>query len=102
LSRSLTIAPAALRDLVNVRDWLRQPGAGIVARRKLQNIRAAIRMLRQLPCLWAYGDHPQIREIPVEGYRVLYEIRPDTGDSRTAGNVVVLRVFGPGQHRRTV
>jgi plasmid stabilization system protein ParE len=102
LSRNLTIAPAALRDLAGVRDWLRQPGAGIIARRKLQNIRAAIRVLKQMPCLWAYGDHPDIREIPVEGYRVLYEVKPDTGHSQTAGDVVVLRVFGPGQDRRAI
>jgi hypothetical protein len=33
------------------------------------------------------------------GYRVLYEVYPDTGHSETAGDVRVLRVFGPGQSR---
>jgi hypothetical protein len=36
------------------------------------------------------------------GYRALYEIVPDTGRNRTAGNVRVLRVFGPGQDRTTL
>ena len=36
------------------------------------------------------------------GYRALYEVTPDTGHNETAGNVLVLRVFGPGQDRRTL
>jgi hypothetical protein len=36
------------------------------------------------------------------GYRVLYEVDPDTGSSATAGDVRVLRVYGPGQDRRRV
>jgi len=36
------------------------------------------------------------------GYRAIYEVDPDTGQNRTAGDVVVLRVYGPGQHRRTL
>ena len=40
-----------------------------------------------------------MRERPVEGYRVAYEVRPDTGEDRTAGDVTVLRVWGPGQDR---
>jgi hypothetical protein len=33
------------------------------------------------------------------GYQALYEVLPDTGRDETAGNVLVLRVFGPGQSR---
>lgn len=41
-----------------------------------------------------------MREVPVAGgYRVIYVVTPDTGDNATAGNVEVLRVFGPGQNR---
>jgi hypothetical protein len=30
---------------------------------------------------------------------VMYLVEPDTGRNRTAGNVLVLRVYGPGQSR---
>jgi hypothetical protein len=63
-------------------------------------IRDAINQLRQHPCLYPVIEHPGTRELPCEGgYRALYEVRPDTGRSETAGDVVVLRVFGPGQSR---
>ena len=29
----------------------------------------------------------------------MYEVHPDTGDNESAGNVRILRVFGPGQDR---
>jgi len=99
LIRSVTISPEAAADLIAARRWLLQPGAGQVARRRLRNIRGSIRALRQAPCLWAIGDHPDIREIPVEGYRVLYMVEPDTGSNETAGDVIVLRLFGPWQER---
>ncbi|HUB15921.1 MAG TPA: hypothetical protein VMB34_28505 [Acetobacteraceae bacterium] len=34
------------------------------------------------------------------GYRALDEVHPDTGRDETAGDVTVLRVYGPGQDRR--
>ena len=34
-----------------------------------------------------------------ERHRVIYRVQPDTGLSATAGDVLVLRVFGPGQSR---
>jgi len=97
--RSVTISPEAAADLIAARRWLLQPGSGQVARRRTRNIRSSIRALRQAPCLWAIGDHPDIREIPVEGYRVLYSVVPDTSSNDTAGDVEVLRVFGPWQER---
>lgn len=97
--RSVTISPEAAADLIAARRWLLQPGSGQVARRRLRNIRSSIRALKQAPCLWAIGDHPDIREIPVEGYRVLYMVEPDTGSNDTSGDVIVLRMFGPWQER---
>jgi hypothetical protein len=42
-----------------------------------------------------------VRELPCPGgYRVLYRLDPDTGSNDTAGDIRVLRVFGPGQNRR--
>ena len=38
----------------------------------------------------------------IEGHVVIYEIHPDTGRDTTAGDVLVLRVFGPGQSREVL
>jgi hypothetical protein len=44
-----------------------------------------------------------VRELPCDGgYRAPYRVIPDTGRSETAGDVLVLRVLGPGQDRGTV
>jgi plasmid stabilization system protein ParE len=97
--RTLTISAAAARDLKAARKWLRQPGAGETAVKRLSSIRSAIKELRQYPCRWPEGEHQGVRERPVEGYMIMYEIHLDTGDNRTAGDVQILRVFGPHQLR---
>jgi plasmid stabilization system protein ParE len=98
--RKLIYAPRALADLDVIRRWETQPGSGPAARRRLMAIGTGIRRLRQHPCLYPVGDHPGVRELPCEGgYRVLYEVHRDTGRNDTAGEVRVLRVFGPGQSR---
>ncbi|MDR3535472.1 MAG: type II toxin-antitoxin system RelE/ParE family toxin [Acetobacteraceae bacterium] len=100
MPRKLRYTHRALADLDAIRLWQTQPGAGLAAVRQLIAIRAAIRRLRQDPCLHPCGDHPGVRELPCEGgYRVLYQVDPDTGRSASAGDVMVLRVFGPGQSR---
>lgn len=35
----------------------------------------------------------------VQRHVVIYEVNPDTGSNATSGDVVVLRIFGPGQSR---
>jgi len=45
------------------------------------------------------GDHPGVRDVPVEGYRIMYEIHPDIEDDAAASEVRVLRVFGPHMTR---
>ena len=100
MARRLTYANRALADLDGITRWLTQPGAGQTARRLMSAIRADIRRLALDPCLHPAGQHPGIRELPCAGgYRVLYRVSPDTGRSNTAGDVLVLRVFGPGQSR---
>ena len=45
-------------------------------------------------------ESPGFREAPLTGgYRVIYQVDPDTGRNDTAGNVLILRIFGPGQSR---
>ncbi len=74
-----------------------------MARRKLTAVWAAVERLIERPCLYSVGEHPGVRELPCpHGYRVLYELYPDTGVNMTAGDVRVLRVFGPGQDRGTL
>lgn len=66
---------------------------------KWKLVRQSIRNLKDSPCRWPEGDHQGVRELPVAGYRVMYEIDPDTDDNETAGDVRLVRVFGPGQSR---
>jgi len=93
------LSPAALRDLDQAKRWLRQPGAGDAAKKKLRKIRAAILQLGETPWRWPVGDHPGVRDVPVEGYRIMYEIHPDIEDDAAASEVRVLRVFGPHMTR---
>jgi plasmid stabilization system protein ParE len=86
-------------DIGAMRRWNTQPGAGPMAKKRIKTVLAAIRQLARNPCLYAKGDIPGTREMIIEDHVVVYEVDPDTGRSRTAGNVLVLRVFGPGQSR---
>jgi plasmid stabilization system protein ParE len=102
MSRKLQLSDKALDDLEAVRLWYRQPGAGRVAKRRTQAIAAAIRRLRQHPCRYARADRRGTRQMLIEGHVVIYEVHPDTGRDTTAGDVLVLRVFGPGQSREVL
>jgi len=68
-----------------------------VAEAKLKAIAAAIQGLLKHPCLYRRSEHGGRREMIVRGHLVVYRLRPDTGSNQTAGDVEVLRVFGPGQ-----
>jgi hypothetical protein len=64
------------------------------------SIRLAIRGLREHPRQFPVIEHPGRREFTSGGgYRVVYRVDPDTGDNETAGDVLILRIFGPGQSR---
>ncbi|HWD60612.1 MAG TPA: type II toxin-antitoxin system RelE/ParE family toxin [Stellaceae bacterium] len=100
MPRRLLYSPRALADLAALYRWQTQPGSGTSALRRVKSIRQAIRRLRLHPCRHPVGEHPGIRELPCNGgYRVLYRVVPDTGRDETAGDVQILRVFGPGQSR---
>jgi plasmid stabilization system protein ParE len=103
VKRRLSFTERARDDLEAVQLWLTQLGSGPSARRLLAAVRADIRRLKTYPGLYAPGAHNGVRELPCAGgYRVLYRVTPDTGHSDTAGDVLVLRVFGPGQSRNVV
>lgn len=102
MSRELIYAPEALADLDAATAWLIQPGSGLAAWRRLAAIWATIERLREHPCLHPVMDYPGVRELPCTGgWRAFYEVEPDTGSDATAGDVVVLRVYGPGQDRES-
>ncbi len=101
MPRTLIYAPRARDDLEAITRWLTQPGSGPRARRRLAAVWAAIERLCEHPCRNPIGQHRGVRELPCSGgYRALYRVHPDTGRDETAGDVRVLRVFGPGQDRR--
>lgn len=103
MPRKLDYTEEAIDDLDAIRRWLTQPGAGSRARHELATIRADSRRLQQSPCLYPIGQHLGVRELPCAGgYRALYQIRPDTGRNDTAGDLLVVRVYGPGQDRGTL
>lgn len=99
MPRQLRYTDDAIRDLEGVRRWQFQPGSGPAAIRRVKAIQAAIRNLKRMPCLYAAVDHPGVRELPCEGHRVMYVVEPDTERNDSSGDVLVLRVFGPGQSR---
>ncbi|MDR3506723.1 MAG: type II toxin-antitoxin system RelE/ParE family toxin [Caulobacteraceae bacterium] len=99
MPRQIRLSETAKADLLAARQWLTQSGAGGRAKARLRRITEAIKDLRRHPCRWPVGDHPGVRERPVEGYRLMYEVAPDTGNDRSAGDVAVLRMFGPFQDR---
>jgi len=100
MPRNLGFTDKALADLDAVKLWLTQPGSGPRARRRLAAIWSAIEGLREHPCRYPTVQHPGVRELPCDGgYRALYQVHPDTGRDETAGDVRILRVFGPGQSR---
>ena len=100
MPRRLLFTDKALGDLDLIGRWQTQPGFGAAAIRRLKAVRAAIRRLKQHPCLYSFGEYTSVRELPCDGgYRAVYRVDPDTGRNETAGDVMVLRVSGPGQSR---
>lgn len=93
------LSDSAVADLDEIYRWQAQPGAGMAAVRRLRAIGAALRRLRRAPYLYQIGERPGTREATAGGHRIVYRISPDTGSNTTAGDVLVLRVFGPGQRR---
>jgi plasmid stabilization system protein ParE len=99
--RRLRFSARALEDLGRIHRWYSQPGAGQIARRRLAQIKADIRSLQKNPVMWPRREQGA-RELNTEGHTVVCTVTPDTGDRRTAGDVIILRVFGPGQDRSSL
>ncbi len=98
MPRRVTTAPEAVRALGEARSWLLQSGSGPVGAKRWQSLRDARRTLRAHPYLGRPSEeHPGHRQLVMSGYRLLYRVDPDTGDSDTAGDIRIVAVFGPGQ-----
>jgi len=96
--RTVELTKAAADDMNDARQWLHQPGAGAAARQRHQVLSRAIRTLRTDPMRYRRDlEDERLRIISVEGYRIIFTVVPDTGDNRTAGDVTVLAVLGPGE-----
>jgi|SRR5579883_827136 plasmid stabilization system protein ParE len=101
MARKLEYSPFAVEDLRQMRRWMSQPGAGPRAKMRARRIAAAISELRSDPTIWPKGDEPGTRQFVVEKHVVVYSVVPDTNDRHAAGDVYVLRIYGPGQSRET-
>jgi hypothetical protein len=97
MPRRLRHTAGASSDLDEARRWLpTQLRSAAAARQPLAAIRADILRL-------AVGEHWGVRELPCTGdYRAPDRVIPDTGRPDTAADVLVLRVFGPGESRAQI
>jgi plasmid stabilization system protein ParE len=91
--RAVWLSNAAVRDLESVREWLTQPGAGIVAATKLADLLESLAELPDTAMRYPIDpDRPSHRYVAQDGYWIRFRIGRDF--------VFVSRVFGPGQNRR--
>ena len=97
MPRKVTTAPAAARAFDKARRWLTQPGSGATGAAKWEALKQARNTLRDYPCIGEKSEQPAHRQRAVSGYRLIYQVRPDTGSNETSGDVRVVALFGPGQ-----
>ena len=96
--RPVLLTPGALAAFEEARAWLMQCGAGKRGRDRWEALRKAPDTLALNAYRgWEDDEQPGRRQIVVSGYRLLYRIAPDTGDSEAAGVVLILALFVPGQ-----
>jgi len=91
--RAVFLSPAAADDLEGVRVWYSQPGAGSLAKRRVQHILNAMEHLAEWPFIEPVGPEPDTRERVVEDHVVFYRVDPESGD------IEVIRIWRPGQDR---
>jgi plasmid stabilization system protein ParE len=98
VARKVRTAAQAAEGLAAARKWLLQPGSGADGRRRWENLRGVRRRLREFPYLGAPDrDNFGYYRLVASEHRIIYAVDPDTGDRDTAGDVLIVAVFGPGQ-----
>jgi plasmid stabilization system protein ParE len=97
--RTLTVDPRALDALNDAKARLiDQHGAGPRARERYRALAAGVRGLVEHPCRYRPNpEQPGTRVLSISGYRVVYEVLPDTNDDATAGDVRILVIRHPGE-----
>jgi hypothetical protein len=96
--RKVTIAPDAIVAFAKAKTWLCQPVSGATGKKRWAALNEARLSLEHHPHLGGESrDHPEHRQLVVSGYRLVYQVASDTGDAMTAGDVVIVALFGPGQ-----
>ncbi len=101
MRRTVRFTDKALGHLDGARGWLRQPGSGRVGQQRWAALRQVAAALRRNPYLAPKSDeHPRFRVRVISEYRVFYEVDPDTGDTATAGDILIVAILGPGQPSR--
>ncbi len=100
MARRVRLSARASADLQRIAIWYSQPGSGGAAQARLDRIARAIATLGAMPCAFRVGTRPGTRQMLRAEHRFIFRVQPDTGDNRTAGDVLVLRVLGPGQEYR--
>ncbi|PWC53403.1 type II toxin-antitoxin system RelE/ParE family toxin [Azospirillum sp. TSO22-1] len=97
--RGVVLSPAATRDLGQIRAWYSQPGAGPRAKRKATAIVRALRELERYPYIGTPSDEPGLHERVVEEHTIIYRVRDDMVAAEVAGDILVIRIWQPGQDR---
>lgn len=93
MPRYVWLSDSAAEDLERVRDWLTQPGAGLVAAGKLADLLESLVALSETATQHPTDpDRPSHRYVARHGYWIRFRIGRDA--------IFVARVFGPGQNRR--
>ena len=97
MKRTVILAPSAQKDRKTIKAWFRQPGSGQAARARLAKLQAGLAALATFPLINRPGPVPGTRMLICQGHKVIYEIEPGSDGTPEAGDVVVLRIYGPGQ-----
>ncbi len=96
--RRVAVTPEAAAAFRNARQWLMQPGSGRAGALRWQKLRGIRKILQRSPYIGpAFAGQPGVRVVVVSDYRVLYQVVPDTGDTQSAGDILIVALFGPGQ-----
>ena len=98
--RRVRLSVSAARDLARMREWYSQPGSGPTAKARVRRITATLRSLQRHPLLGHPDrDTPDLRLLVSEGHVIVYRVANDTGATADAGDVEIIRIWGPGQER---
>ena len=68
-----------------------------MAKTRLAKLEAAIENLARYPLACSVGPVDGTRLLISQGHKVLYEIEADAAGEAATSDVIILRIYGPGQ-----